>query len=192
MLMLKKLGLELSNLHPWGTPKSTGRGVRVQGFTAIELTGVLAVLAILAATVIPNVIRRIDFATWQRETSDLKVMANGLVRTILLDKAVYNQAGLPAAAAKYLDLSLSQVTTNSRGFSRVFLVDPSLNINGVSASGLPYPQGNSGSTNRPGNPRMMIVSTLARALPTALSSINAANFANIWTTPDGVVPSALV
>src|SRR5436190_295511 len=54
-----------------------------QSFSLIEMIGVLAVIAILAAVLVPNVIRRMDFATWQRETSDLKVMADGLVKTIL-------------------------------------------------------------------------------------------------------------
>src|SRR5437867_1605673 len=121
MFMLKKLGLELSSLRLWGTPKGTGRKVGVQAFTAIELTGVLAVLAILAATVIPNVIRRIDFATCQREMSDLKVMANGLVRTILTDKQVPASNNIPTKIAAYLNMPVSQVTNTPRQLVRRFL-----------------------------------------------------------------------
>src|SRR6266540_501066 len=43
-------------------------------FSLIEMIGVLAVIAILAAALVPNVIRRMDIAARQRETSDLKVM----------------------------------------------------------------------------------------------------------------------
>src|SRR5438034_1488685 len=57
-------------------------------FSLIEMINMLTIIAILAGTVLPNIIRRIDFATWQRETSDLKVMADGLVKTILTDKQI--------------------------------------------------------------------------------------------------------
>ena len=185
--MLKKLSLELSNLRPWGTPKSTPRRVRLQAFTAIELTGVLAVLAILAASVFPNVIRRIDFATWQRETSDLKVMANGLVRTVLTDKQVPASNNIPAKIAAYLNLPVSQVTNTPLQLVRRFLVDPSLNINGGGASGVPiYNQPSTGSATRPTNARMMILSTIAGPAVTTISD----SFATIWNTPDGSKPSS--
>ena len=158
-------------------------------FSLIEMIGVLAVIAILAAVLVPNVIRRMDIAALQRETSDLKVMADGLVKTILTDKQITDQAGLPAAIAKYVDLPLNQVTNTPRRFTRVFVVDPSASINGV---GVPYNQLGSGSPSLPVNARVMVVSTLARALPASLSTIIASDFANIWTTPSDTVPAWLV
>jgi hypothetical protein len=146
------------------------------------MIGVLSVIALLAAAVIPNVIRKIDLATSQRETSDMSVMANGLVRTILNDKQVPATNSLATAAAKYFDLSLNQVTTTPRGFTRIFLVDPNLKINGA---GLPYTQNNSGSTIAPTNARVIILSTIAQPAVSTISD----SFANIWNTPPGGKPS---
>ncbi len=150
-------------------------------FSLIEMIGVLAVIAILAATVLPNIIRRIDFATWQRETSDLKVMADGLVKTILTDKQILSSNNIPTTIAKYLDLSLNQVTNTPRRFNRVFLVDPSLTINGGS---LPYSQGSGGSAGQT-SARIMILSTIAGP---AVSTITD-TFSTIWNTPDGGKPA---
>ena len=145
----------------------------------------MSVLALLAAAIMPNVIRKIDRATWQRETSDLSAMANGLVQTILRDKQVPSQANIPVAAAKYLDLATTQVQTTPRNFSRVFLLDPNLNINGIVPGSLPYSQGSSGSSSVPANARVMIISTIAQPAVAA----NVSDFNTIWNTnpPQGSV-----
>jgi type II secretory pathway pseudopilin PulG len=164
-----------------GGRKGPQRDVRLRAFSAIELTGVLAIIALLAATILPNVIRRIDRATWQRETSDLNAMAKGLTESILRDKQIPAQANIPDAIRKYLDLSFSQVTTTPRGFSRGFLVDPGLVING---GALPYVQGNSGASARPANTRVIILSTIASPAVTTISD----SFATVWNTAEGAKP----
>ena len=159
--------------------------VRLRAFSLIELLGVLAVMAILAAAILPNIIRRVDRATWERETSDLKAMADGLVKTILRDKQIANQAGLPTAIAKYLDLSLDQVTTTPRRFTRRFLVDPNLKVNGKIPSTLPYNQGSSGSAGQT-SARIMILSAIAGPEVSTITE----SFSTIWNTPDGSKPSS--
>jgi hypothetical protein len=139
----------------------------------------------MAAALIPNLIRRIDHAAWTRETADLNVMAKGLVQTVLRDKIITNQVNLSAAIARYLDMAPAQVTATPRGFSRRFLVDPALNINGISASGLPYFQGSTGSSNAPVNARVLILSTIATPDVATISD----TFATIWSTPPGGKPS---
>src|ERR1043166_173912 len=151
-------------------------------FTAIELIGVLSVLALLAAAIVPNVIRKTDLATMQRESSDLTVIANGLTRTILTDKQFPATNSLTTAIATYLNLSVNQVATNPRGFSRIFMVDPNLKINGA---GLPYVQSNNGSSTAPTNARVLILSTIAQPAVSTISD----SFANIWNTPPGGKPS---
>src|SRR5438034_7770680 len=104
------------NMHFQGSDSSarrnSERSVGRAAFTIIELVGVLTVVAVLAAALIPNVIRRIDRATLQRESSDLSTMANGLVRTIVRDKQI--PAQFPPAIAKYLDLNVGQVQVTPR------------------------------------------------------------------------------
>jgi len=175
-------------LHP---PRLFDRNRRRRScgaFTAIELIGVLTIIALIAAAIFPQVIRRIDRAAWQRETSDLAAMANGLVQTIVRDKQIPAQTGIPPAIAKYLDMSPSQVTNTPRRFNRAFLVDPSLSVSNVIPSTLPYNQGATASPTPPVRARMLIVSTLAKALP-AIDPVT--SFVDIWTTTNGVVPSSL-
>src|ERR1043166_3457326 len=174
--MLKKLALGLSILGPQGTRKSHGCVAWTQAFTAIELTGVLAVIALLAASVIPNVIRRIDRATWERETSDLKVMANGLVQTILTDKQIPTATDIPTKIAAYLNMSVSQVTNTPRRMVRRFLLDTSVSIDG----GIPYDQRTTVMGNRPTNVRVILLSAIAGPSVSTISD----SFANIRNTAD--------
>src|SRR6185436_16473724 len=120
-----------SKQKPCGLGQRPSDSARVQlsvagGFTAIELIGVLAVLAMLAAAVVPNVIRKIDRATLERERADLSVMANGLVQSIKREKQVpaSNTVAVAAAIAKYCDIASIQITNTPRRLSRLILVDP--------------------------------------------------------------------
>jgi len=157
-----------------------------RGFTIIELTGVLTILAVLAMAVIPSVIRRIDRAAWQRETSDLSTMANGLVQYVLTEKRIPATNQIPAAIATYRNLALNQVTTTPRGFQRAFLVDPNASINGNDLRSSAYVQSNSGWTNPPPKARVLMLSTIARP---PLSTITD-SFTNIWNTPEGGKPAS--
>ena len=157
-----------------------------RAFTIIEMTGVLTILALLAAAVIPNVLRRIDRAAWQRETSDLSTMANGLVQYVLTEKRIPATNQIPAAIATYRNLALNQVTTTPRGFQRAFLVDPNASINGNDLRSSPYVQSNSGWTNPPAKARVLMLSTIAQP---PLSTITD-SFTNIWNTPEGGKPAS--
>jgi len=151
-------------------------------FTAIELIGVLAVISLLAAAILPQVIRKIDRAAWQRETSDLTAMANGLVQSIKTTKQIPASNTIAQAIANYSSLAISQVTNTPRKLGRVVMVDTNLlNLPG----GLPYTQSNTGLVNRPANLRVMILSTVA--MPYV--SVSPANFNTIWNTnpPQGSV-----
>ncbi|HXJ61163.1 MAG TPA: hypothetical protein VNU68_31340 [Verrucomicrobiae bacterium] len=157
-----------------------------RAFTVIELTGVLAIIALLAAAVIPNIIRRIDRAAWQRETSDLSAMADGLVKSVLIEKRIPATNQLPAAIATYRNLSLNQVTTTPRGFQRAFLVDPNASINGNDLRSSPFVQTNGVWANPPANARVMILGSIAKpALSTITDSFN-----DIWNTPEGGKPAS--
>jgi hypothetical protein len=147
--------------------------------------GVLTIIALMAAALIPNLIRRIDHAAWTRETADLNVMAKGLVQTVLRDKIITNQVNLSAAIARYLDMAPAQVTATPRGFSRRFLVDPNLNLNGVTAAGLPFVQSNAAWSLPPANARVLMLSTIATPDVATISD----TFASIWDTPLGGRPS---
>src|SRR5262245_11475771 len=95
-------------------------------FTVIELVGLLAIIAIIASALAPNIIKRIDRAAWQREIADLNAMGTGLKQTILQDRRVPDQSGIAPAISKYLDLSVGQVTATPRGLADACLLIPAL------------------------------------------------------------------
>jgi hypothetical protein len=83
-----------------------------------------------------------------------------------------------------MSLPVSAVLTNGRRYARAFLIDPSLSI----GAGLPYTQTTNG-TAKPANARMMIVSSLGRALPMATGVPSATDFSNIWNAAENTVPA---
>src|SRR5690349_6101133 len=68
----------------WSWPQGTrGRAVLApNGFSMLEMIGVLAVVSILAALAVPSVIRQVDRASVTREISDLKTFSQALSRSI--------------------------------------------------------------------------------------------------------------
>src|SRR5205814_210582 len=117
-----------------------------RAFTAIELVAVLTIIALLAAAVIPQVIRRIDRAAWDRETQDLTVLAQGLVQAIKTQRQIPATNGMVTAISNYRNLAPNQVTTNPRHFNRVILVDPLFNVAANNLQTSAYVQSNTGPT----------------------------------------------
>jgi len=144
------------------------------GFTLIEMIGVLAIMAILSAVLVPNGLRSLDRASVVAEQQTLSNLG-GQVK-----KYLHDYGSPPAAAswdtdiAAYANLSAIDIKTNKRQMDRVFLLDP---------AGFPAAP----------RQRAIILSSMRQgmALPTAANINNAARFDALWTTPDGSVPTAL-
>lgn len=173
---------------------------RKSGFTLIEMIGVIAVMAILAATITPNALRIIDRAAVRSEAETLRALGdqaklylrttatpitpqnwNGLNQLAIYSSIspvdlLYNRrqtkpANLAAAA------STNPVVANQQNYiTRVYVPDP------VAA-----------------NRRAMIFSSMrmgvalpASLLPTPAPTVSAANFATIWDAADGTVPAGNV
>ena len=166
--------------------KASGRTVRMRAFTAIDLIGVLKLISLIAAAVIPNVIRRIDRAVWERETQDLNTLAQGLVQAIKTDRRVPALSGIATVIANYRNLAVNQVTNTPRRLRRVIQVDPNLTIGSVTALSTDYVQSNTGPTTRPVNTRLLFLSTIALPEVSTISD----SFATIWETPEGGKPSS--
>ncbi len=140
------------------------------GFTLIEVIGVLAVIALLAVAVTASVIRRVDQAALTRERADLNTIAEAYTQSSVRNKTIpgTNANSWAASVASQISMPTIRITTNSRNFSRVFLVDPALSING---SGLGYIQTSNGTT-KPLNARVLIASSL--------DGVPSASFSNFW------------
>ena len=157
------------------------------GFSLVEFVGVLAVLAILAATLAPVVIKRVDIAAANAEQSNLLTFSNAVVLQALRSNSIPGQAAWSATVANWLSYPTASVSTNARRNPRAYLID----TNGLlGASG--YTQTSAGTATAPANVRAMLVSSLGKALPASLVSatpLGSTEFSNLWNAAVGTVPT---
>jgi hypothetical protein len=150
-----------------------------------ELAGVLAILAIFAAVLVPSVVRRMDRAAWIKETSDLGAISNAMTLQILRDCSISNEAGWTLPVARWTQHPLSQVSTNNRRIARLFFYE-----RGWLQDHVPYVQTTWGTTSSiPVGARMLLVSTIGKALPFTNGPLSSANFNSIWNASQGTLPS---
>ncbi len=158
-----------------------------KAFTLIELLGVLAVLAILAVIIVPHLLHHLDAAVSQQEAATLQRYGSALQSSICRNFYIPGQNDWASNIAAEVGTGTYEVATNSRGQPRVFLIDSNFTIGTNMAGVLPYTQYTNGSTNLPVSPRLMILSTIGKPLPTTYT---AADFTNIWNTADGTPPTS--
>jgi len=95
-----------------------------QAFTLIEMVGVLAIMAILAAVIAPNALRTIERAATNAEADSLRAL-DDQVKQYLRDTAnVPTAANWNTVLAPYASLSPADLLTNRRQMTRVFVPDP--------------------------------------------------------------------
>src|SRR5580765_4703485 len=164
-------------------------GCRHSAFTLVEIIAVLAIIATLVAVLVPSIIRRVDRAAWTAETANLGNLADALNASIIRTKTIPSSTNWASAVASQMSLSVSAVTTNSRRYARAFLIDPAFQI-GTNVAGQTYTQATNGTT-KPVSARVMIVSSLARALPAGVTTgvASATNFTAIWNAAENTVPA---
>ena len=166
------------------------------GLTLIEVIGVLALVAVLAAIVLPLLIRQLDKSAADQEIAVLQSIGNALPQNIMRSRYFPGPQDWMTNVASELGMNVSDVKTNARGNARFMVIDPNLSV-GVNGSGLPYSQTNwsfgsqctnsSGQIVGPSIPRVMVLSTLGVPFPTSISNgvLNtASDFTNIWNWDD--------
>src|SRR5207245_1430464 len=175
-------------MHP-GPLDRNGRNT-ARGWTLIELIGVLAVIAILLAVLLPALIRELDKLAADQESAVLKSLSDGLQQSAMRNRYIPSQADWASAGAAQVGMNVSDVSTNARRQPRFFIIDPRLQI-GTNNAGLPYAQSNynSGSVVSlanfaipPISPRVMIVSSMSRPFPAGLVSgtnLSVGDFTNL-------------
>jgi prepilin-type N-terminal cleavage/methylation domain-containing protein len=179
---------------------SRGHNTQIAGWTLLELMAVLAVIAVLAAIVIPAMARHTDRLVADQEVATLNSFANAFQQSVLSSRTIPDQNTWNVAIATNMGVSPNDVLYNVRQQShaqqRVFLIDPGFQIGAGGSPALPYVQtsalsGTAGRPMLPVSPRVMIVSSLGKAVPMSSGVFGTTGngyFADLWNAADGTVP----
>lgn len=136
------------------------------GFTLIELIGVLAIMAILAGVMLPNVLHSIEMAAVKAEDQNLINLGEQLKLYVRQNNGtIPTTANWSAALAPYSNLALADITTNKRQMARLYVVDP----------GAP-------------SQRVLLLSSMRANLPLPAAAVAALNFNGIWDAAESTVP----
>ena len=108
------------------------------GFTLVELIGVMAILAILASFITPNVINQLRSARRDAEDQQLATIAQGIA--LYLRQTRSFPANLAVLSPDYVPVSSGQLTNNANGFPRYYFIQPNIsgftNAAGLASTGL--------------------------------------------------------
>jgi prepilin-type N-terminal cleavage/methylation domain-containing protein len=96
-----------------------------RGFTLIEMIGVLGIIVILAVTITPVLIRHVDEAVRTQEITNLGAISNALMLQVVQNASLPGPTNWAQVASAWTQLPLSAIATNSRRFTRAFLLDGS-------------------------------------------------------------------
>lgn len=164
------------------------RTPRRNGFSVIELIGVLAIMAILAVALIPALMKGYDRVARENESRALESMGNGLRGFILRFQSIPSHTNYSTLLATELGWQVSDVVTNARGLRRVYLIDPGI----TNTLPIPYTQSAFGLTNPiTPNVRVVLMSSVGAPLPASLVSgfaSSATVFSNIWNAAESSIP----
>ncbi len=155
----------------------------------IEITGVLLIISLLAAAIIPAMMRQLDAAARTKEAKDLSTLAASLQTSILRQQQIPDAAGWVAAVASELAAAPNTISTNQRRFARAYLINPNLSLARSGATNLPYLQGSAGVA-RPANATVILVGSTRGHLPVASGVLSSADFTELWNTPTGQRPGS--
>ena len=141
------------------------------GFSLIELIGVLAIIAILASVLTPNILRSLDRAAITAESGTIHNLGEQVKLYLRAMGVAPTPANWTTTVGTYADISPTDIATNKRQMGRVYLTDP---------AAVP-------------TPRVIILSSMRTglALPTAANISTAVRFQDIWQTVDGALPTAV-
>ncbi|MGH8017760.1 MAG: type II secretion system protein, partial [Opitutaceae bacterium] len=96
-------------------------------FSLIEMIGVLAIMAVLASVVVPNVLRSVDRAAIRGEEQTLEALGEQVKLFLRETGAPPTSSNWAAELAAYSDLAAGDLSRNRRGLARVLILDRATN-----------------------------------------------------------------
>ncbi|MCR9261396.1 MAG: prepilin-type N-terminal cleavage/methylation domain-containing protein [Pseudomonadaceae bacterium] len=158
---------------------------KIQGFSLLEMIGVMAVMAILAGALAPSVFQLIEEGYQTAEEQSLAAIAESLQKAIVRDKRIPTTvlADWSDAVSQYASLPPARITTNDKNFTRRLYADPMF----FTASNQNFPgyTQTSGLASVPFSPRLMVVSNLAGGVTANLNTHD--RFADVWEQNAGAL-----
>ncbi|RMH07817.1 MAG: prepilin-type N-terminal cleavage/methylation domain-containing protein [Nitrospirae bacterium] len=156
------------------------RALRIsKGFTLLEMLGVLAIMAILLSIMAPAVIGRIKEAKREAERKNLEAIGRGI--ELYLQKNRAWPGSLAALSPEYVPFASTQLTANSNGYPRYYVVHPNVssldNATGLSESQL-------------ADARFLLISHLSQ--DAAPSITTGAQFESWWDTDETATADLLM
>ena len=112
----------------------------------------------------------------------MKTIGNALQSAILRNAYIPAQTNWAAVAAAEAGVDIATVASNVRRQPRILLLDTNGWFSSVS---LPYTQTYAGTTNLPVNARLMIATSLGKALPLSSGQLSASDFSALWNAAEG-------
>lgn len=171
-----------------------------RAFSLLEMIGVTAVIAILAAIFFSTTLKQLDRIASDKEYAQLGTIAQAFQNSVLRNRYIPGASNWVQVVAQEMGADTGMVSSNARRSSRAFLIDPALQV-GVNGGGLPYLQNTNGSVVTsngvvipPVNPRLLFLSSLGPPLPGAITNggLTANDFNAIWVAADGSRPPGSV
>jgi len=140
-----------------------------RAFTLIELIGVLAIIAIMASIIAPNMLRSLDRAAVRAEDETLARLGEQIQLHLRDQRTLPTEANWTTAIATYSDLAAIDIQRNRRLNNRLLVLD----------------------TSATPNPRALLLSSMRTGLALPSAATVRANFQTVWQTADDQVASTL-
>ncbi|MHB1308858.1 MAG: type II secretion system protein, partial [Limisphaerales bacterium] len=115
---------------------------RVGGFSLIEMIGVLAIMALCAAILTPNVAQRVGRMRAEREERTLATLGEALTRSVVANQVIPGAGSWAQSVAAVTGLSLNEVLRSIPADSttaRVYLIHPSFKPSTMAGGGFADP-----------------------------------------------------